>query len=152
MAMRGDSNTRFSFKHTKNIRDRIDAAQATIAQTLAQFERNVEAYQSLAAKKVTRQAMTSYVRRVFIPEQKDLDNEVSGKLEAKVQTVIDLLDNQRGMELVPAIRGTAWQAYNAVSEYLTHDYGHTDDSRLNAQWFGASAKDNSRALNMALAM
>ena len=68
-----------------------------------------------------------------------------------MQSIIDRLDTQRGIEYVPAMRGTVWQAYNAVTEYITHDYGRSDDSRLQAQWFGATATMGKKALDLALA-
>ena len=66
------------------------------------------------------------------------------------ERVVELLDTQKGLDLVPAVRRTAWQAYNAVTEYLTHEHGRSEDTRLNSQWFGASANVNRKALSMAL--
>lgn len=34
------------------------------------------------------------------------------------------------------VKGTAWAAYNAVTEYITHERGRSDDNRLNGAWFG----------------
>lgn len=146
----------YRFKHTKNIRQRIADARTTIKEGIERFHKNTEAYKVLAEKKWSDRTMQVYVRNVLLTDdeqQRVTDGEdLSGKKEAIVQNVIELLDTQRGLEYVPAIRGTAWQAYNAVSEYVTHEYGRTSDSRLNAQWFGESAKINQKALTMALSM
>ncbi len=63
----------------------------------------------------------------------------------------DLIDGQKGLELVPAARGTAWQAYNAVTDYLTHTAGRNNDNRLHGQYFGQAADVNQQALQLALA-
>lgn len=51
-----------------------------------------------------------------------------------------------------ASRGTYWNAYNAITQYLTHDRGRTDESRLASLWAGNSAIVSTRALNLAYEM
>lgn len=140
-------------KHTRGVHAKLDSYRDEIARVLHGFRENVEAMRTLARKQVTRAAQEVYIREVIAgPESLEKDAEISARTENKVDTVINLLDTQRGLELVPAIRGTAWQAYNAVSEYLTHDHGRDAESRLASQWFGQSAKINTRALQAALAL
>src|SRR5262249_54852845 len=60
-----------------------------------------------------------------------------------------ILDNFEGD---PA-RGTAWGAYNAVSQYADHQAKYkTPDSRLNSAWFGAGDALNQEAYAASLAM
>ena len=50
-------------------------------------------------------------------------------------------------------RGTAWGAFNAVSEYADHQKKyHSADSRLNSVWFGAAHDLKQDAFNAALAL
>lgn len=63
--------------------------------------------------------------------------------------VMELVDGGRGAELA---RGTAWGAYNAVTEYLTHLRGNDADTRLDSNWFGNGAQLNRKALELALDM
>ena len=51
---------------------------------------------------------------------------------------------------IPAVRGSMWAAYNAVTDYLTHSRGRTEDSRINSLWYGDSARINAKALSTAL--
>jgi len=146
-------NSEFKFKHTRNVRLRVDSAVNTIQRTLEQFQQNVNAYKKLTTKLVNDSQMKTYVRNVLLTDaEKAKPAEISARKTNTVNSVIDLLDTQRGLELVPAMRGTAWQAYNAVSQYLTHDVGRSVDTRLQSQWFGESAQLNTKALEMALAM
>ena len=149
MALGEKASLDYRFKHTAKIHDRIDAAQADISRMLGMFEASVEGYKVLASKRATGAELVSYVRRVFEIEGKKPD-EVSAKMLTKVNRVIEMIDDQRGLDLVPAARGTMWQGYNAVSEYLTHEIGRSDDSRLQSQWFGESSRVNARALELAL--
>jgi phage/plasmid-like protein (TIGR03299 family) len=63
--------------------------------------------------------------------------------------VMQLVDGGRGAEMA---RGTAWGAYNAVTEYLTHLRGSDADTRLDSNWFGNGAALNHKALELALDM
>lgn len=140
-------------RHTRYVNARLDAYRDQIAGVLRGFHESVETMRALAARKVTRAAQEVYVREVIAgPEALKPEVKLSTKLENKVDQVIGLLDTQRGLELVPAARGTAWQAYNAVTEYLTHDHGRTVDSRLANQWFGPGVSQNRAALERALTM
>ncbi len=47
-------------------------------------------------------------------------------------------------------RGTYWNAYNAITEHLTHAAGRTEENRLSSVWFGDSAKVNELALQTAV--
>ncbi len=57
----------------------------------------------------------------------------------------------RGSDL-PDARGSYWHAYNAVTEFLSHERGRSADSRLNALWFGEGATLNGKALSTAVTM
>ncbi len=149
-AMRDDNASMHKLRHTSSLRGAIDAVKMSIEIKLNEFRASVEAYKVLARKPMTAQKMVDYVTQVIVPEDQDV-KDLSTKMQTKVLRVVDLLESQRGLELVPAIRGTAWQAYNAVSEYLTHEACRNEDTRLNSQWFGENARLNERALTMALA-
>jgi phage/plasmid-like protein (TIGR03299 family) len=139
-------------KHTKGVKDRLDAIAADLEQVIKSWAHNVELYRTLAEKKVTKTAQQEYIVKVIAPELLDDKKEVHTKTKNKVRFVLDMLDYQRGKELVPAAIGTAWQAYNAVSEYLTHENGRDADSRVDSQYFGEGARLNSKALDLALSM
>lgn len=65
------------------------------------------------------------------------------------QAVIRLHEEGRGSE-IPGVKGTMWGAYNAVTEYITHERGRSAENRVNSQWFGDGATISRRALDTAL--
>jgi phage/plasmid-like protein (TIGR03299 family) len=148
-----DGQKQIKIRHTKNMREKLADAQETLAKELAGFQKDVEAMQHLAKSKVSRKQQIDYIANVFLAGKTEEERENPPTVTVnKIQHVIDLLDQQRGLDLVPASRGTAWQAYNAISEYVTHDHGRSVDSRLNGQFFGDSARLNARAFSDALTM
>jgi phage/plasmid-like protein (TIGR03299 family) len=56
----------------------------------------------------------------------------------------------RGAKLASA-DGTMWGAYNAVTSFLDHTRGRTDESRVKSSWFGDSRGKNARAWELATA-
>jgi hypothetical protein len=88
-------------------------------------------------------ALKRYAREVFASGQGD--NEEAAK--RIVSQVVPLFEGGVGAELT---RGTVWGAYNAVTEFVTHKRGRTEDARVDSQWFGDGAKLLDRALDVAL--
>jgi len=151
-----NSKLNISIRHTKSVHERLESAQSIIAKAIKSFEKTTEIYTQLALKPMTREVQETYIRNVFETKKSetptDETEELSTRQENKLDRVIELLDTQKGLELVPVVRGTAWQAYSAVTEYLTYEHGRNDDSRLNSQLFGESNRLNQKALNLALTM
>lgn len=113
-----------------------------------------------------------------VPKQsRDLLDELTLKYENNVALVRELLDshNQRtaieaqaqeivGSQVLDAIltekmetgigqtqgRETWWSAYNAVTEYLTHDRGRNEETRFASLFYGDSAKKNEYAFELAM--
>lgn len=76
-------------------------------------------------------------------------DEIVGK--AILETMLENMENGIGTENEPS-RGSWWTAYNAVTQYLTHDRGRTDETRLASLWYGDSSVKNAEALELALEM
>jgi phage/plasmid-like protein (TIGR03299 family) len=142
----GNDNS-YRFKHTASLPRNIESAMAQVNLATKKFEATTEAYKSLVRKQMTRRQQETYISNVISDNQAADDQ--SAKMETKVRFVIDLLDSDTNK--LPVMRGTAWQAYNAVTEFITHSQGRTDDTRLNNQWFGAASHLNDKALSLALA-
>lgn len=155
LAGKQDSCINFTARHTKGVHAKLENYRDVISKVMIGIHQNAQLMKQLARKQVSRDAQVKYIGDVLLtPEQfkQAEENKLAPQTMAKVVHVVDLLDMQMGLEKVPAMRGTAWQAYNAVSEYLTHEQGRTTESRLNGQWFGESARMNAKAMELALAM
>lgn len=68
-----------------------------------------------------------------------------------LEQLLDNYHNERNT--LPGMAGTAWGAFNAVSEYTDHQTKHkTADTRLNSAWFGAGDALKQEAFQGALAL
>ncbi len=96
---------------------------------------------------------TSMVQELLagLKEREAYEQALGGRLlEDILDATVAKFEAGKGTEN-QASRGTYWTAYNAVTEYLNHERGRTEDSRLNSLWFGDSSRVNQQAFNTALA-
>jgi hypothetical protein len=111
----------------------------------ATFESTADQYRALAARQISARELADYVSDVFELSPPEGD-EGEGRIHESVRKAFEA---GRGNDLA-GVKGTWWAAYNAVTEYLSHERGRTDESRLNSLWYGDSAQKNWRALSIAV--
>jgi phage/plasmid-like protein (TIGR03299 family) len=123
----------------ENVREAVNAIDG-------KFEATAEQYRRLATKDINQADLKRYVARVL-----DAPEKPGPRLRNILEKITSLFEAGAGNNL-PSVRGTYWAAYNAVSEWLTHERGRSPDSRVNSLWYGDSASINARALTAALDM
>ena len=146
----GQAASGFKLRHTQSIQDKLDKVQMQIDCAKRDFSRSIDTYRDLQRKKVNADWARRYAETLFL--RFDADKKPTAQSQNKVISVLDILLASRDLEKVPANYGTAWEAYNGVTRYLTHHAGRSDDSRLNSQWFGEAANINNQALALAARM
>lgn len=106
---------------------------------LAQYK---EAAEFLAEKRYTDEQLLEYYKELF-PTYSDDKTVVSRQAER----AIELTETQPGFEFA---RGTWWNAFNAVTFITNHEYGRSNDRRLDSLWFGTNSARNRKAITSAL--
>jgi len=148
MAHGADASKLIRVKHTKDVHQNLAAIREVINLANVEFQATAEQYKLLARKSINQADLRSYVKRVLKVQD---DQDAGTRMKNIIDEIIGLAEAGRGNDL-PSVRGTLWTAYNGVSEWLTYNRGHTQDSRLNSLWFGDGAAMNRQALETALAM
>lgn len=163
----------FSVRHSKNAQVRIDEAREALGIVYKEMEDTAELFRKLAARPLTESESATYIEQVFpYPASVRQESEAEtlarlmgnpvGELEkaardamARVDEVrgiiVRLMGEGKGSEFAP---GSAWNAYNAVTEYTDHVYpvlqsGQVSTTKQQAVLFGATAKVKDRALSLA---
>lgn len=152
-------------KHHKNLQETMEKVRDVMNIVDAKFEATAEQYRFLAHTPMSTDLFKKYVELVFKPkkdEEEDLP-EVAQKTVKKrlvkeddarlmINKVMPIYEgNEHGMEL-PGVRGTLWGGYQALNSFFNWVRGRTQDARLDALWFGTSAKQSREALQLALQM
>ena len=122
----------------------------------------------MAATPCTMAQFRQYISNVFADQLQGTINDVRGdKSTARPRVLEDLpgwpsmqrkFDGEAiGMEL-PSSLGTAWGAYQAVTEYISHESGRAKDpndatrQRLESLYWGQASERITKAHSFALAM
>lgn len=134
--------------HSKQVKIRLDAVREIVNAADAKFEATAEQYRALTKKDVDQKALEKYVEIVFGYSGVEEERRAIAK-QRTTQDIQRLFETGRGHDLAGA-KGTYWGLYNAVTEYLSYDYGKTQSTRLMNLWFANGAKQNVRALETAL--
>lgn len=138
-------------RHSKDVKNNLEKIREVMNVANAEFEATAEQFRRLASKNINQADLRKYLVEVF-----DMDTDKDGRPESTrskniLEEVVKLFETGKGNTL-PGVAGTAWAAYNSVTEYLNYSRGNSDDSRMNSLWFGDSMRVNANALEKALAL
>ena len=151
MARSHNASSLFRLKHTENVGDKLDDISKIVNVADARFEATVEQYRALAKRQISSKDLEKYVRVVLGVKEDEDEDEISTRKKNQMARLVQLFEGGKGNDL-PGVKGTWWAAYNAASEYLSHERGRNEESRINQLWFGQAANTNQLALDAAVEM
>ncbi len=167
------SKAAFSVRHSKNAEVRLDDAREALGMVYKEMENTAELFRALANRPLTSTESTTYVEQVFpypasaraesteetlarlmgnpVGELEKAARDAMGRVDEVRSIIVRLMGEGKGSEYAP---GTAWNAYNAVTEYTDHVYpvlqsGQVSTVKQQAVLFGATARVKDRALSLA---
>ena len=141
-------------RHTKSIHESMEAVRDAIEIQRRGFRYSIEEYRAMAKVDLSSAAFDRYLASVFAKQ-------LEGKREVtelrQYEQLIQNFESGVGMD-IKGVGGTLWGAYNAVTEWTTHQRAATEDDqnldkvrdRLNSLWFGSSAQINELAHKSAM--
>ena len=161
-------NNAIRIRHTKNAESLIARLPELVDVRRRQFIGGLEELRHMAATPCSITQFRQYITTVFADQLQGTVNDMRGdKSTARPRVLEDLpgwSSMQRkfngeaiGIEL-PASRGTAWAAYQAVTEFISHESGRAKDpkdatrQRLEALYWGKASETITNAHSLALAM
>jgi phage/plasmid-like protein (TIGR03299 family) len=134
-------------KHTKNASEALKAIRDTVDMTHREFVANAEQMRAMARFGVTTETLDKYVRRVF-KKREETNEEAEQGHDRVLAQVVPLFEGGRGSDVVK-VSGTMWNAYNAVTEFLSHERGRDQSTRVDQLFFGEGRRIGLRALTVA---
>lgn len=146
---RSDASQGMTIHHTQSLVGKVAAAREKLQIVVSRFDKFEEEAQMLANRSMSQKDLTEYFTGL-----------VAGRSEKQQKKILESLlanfENER--QSLEGVRGSAWAAYNAASEWADHEMrvlGKGDaqtEARLNSIWFGASHEFKQRAWKSALAV
>lgn len=175
----GDKSSKLiRIRHTAQMKATLEEVRETMDLARQEFTASVEQYELLARRPISQRDLRKYIKKVLKADEKDeistrtenIMEEIFRNYDREQRFVSELIaehehyhehtrkEQEQVLEAVLANTegktapqgGTLWNAYNAVTEWLTHQRGRSTETRLNSLWFGDGATTNKRALDLAL--
>jgi len=146
-----DKNFSLKLRHTKTVNDRLKSAEkllSGVSQTAHQLE---EKLRKLAARRLTRETMTSIMDRLF-PKPAD-EKQPSTRRENIVSDVMSVYESN-DKNAFPVQRGTAYNLLNAITDYTDHlrssrsNGNGADWHRAESAMFGSGANLKQQAVDV----
>jgi phage/plasmid-like protein (TIGR03299 family) len=141
-------------RHTRSLKHRIEQARSVLGIAQQEQREKQREMEALARRPLRAVEARQYFECVWPDDPEVLDNDNARRVRTQMAENFALEG-----DAMPAVAGTAWAAYNAVSRYTDWQRparGRTprqiDDSRLSSIWFGDSAALKRRAWGQALAL
>ncbi len=140
-----------SIRHNGNLASKIGEAQQVLGLAQKFYDDAEAVINRLAASYPTGAQLMSFFDALYPDPPEGVDN---AKAVETRSTLLRLFDEGIGHDS-PGIKGTAWAALNAVTEYVDHarpTRGSTGTNRLNTIWFGTGAQVKQKAWDLSLAL
>ena len=166
-AAAGNKAKKFAIRHTTNANALISRLPQLIDMQRQQFTGGMEELKAMASKPCTATQFKQYCEQVFADQLVGMTNDKRGDATTARPKRIEDLDawdsvaNKFAGEGIgfdiPGVQGTMWGAYQAVTEYFTHDAGRSKNAteaarkRLESLYWGSAAATITRAHSLALA-
>jgi len=152
----GYHNNSIRIRHTKNADSLISRLPDLVDVRRRQFIGGLAELRHMAATPCSMVQFRQYIRNVFSDQLEGTVNDVRGdKTTSRSKVLEDLVawdsivrkfnGEAVGCDL-RQVRGTAWSAYQSVTEYFSHEYGKSADpieasrKRLESLYWGASSE------------
>jgi len=151
MALTARDSRMLRLRHTVASEDIIKQIEELLVTMGGQFLRTADQFRHLAARTCREEQLKEYTRRVFsAPIEVEDASEDSEKGSRVYNRILENFSAGKGADLS---RGTLWGAYNAATEFLSHQRGRgTENARFADLQWGQAADLSKRALTVALEM
>lgn len=142
-AISSDQSRLVAIAHRAHAKTALDGVREMMLAAQANFRDLFGKLVELSKRPCDDATLATFARMVFSPEDTEKG---APRIVARVG---ELFQAGRGSD-IPGVRGTLWGAYNAITEFVTHEQGKTADARVERAWFGEGAQLAKRALEVGL--
>jgi len=139
-----------TIRHFPDIHKKVEQAKRLLGLAVDYYKDLAEAFNELARHQIVETWLDEYLAEVMpSPSNKEPSTRLLN-IRANMKSRYSSAANS-----LPGIRGTAWSAYNAVTEFVDHGrrvpkIDEDKTRRLESVWIGSGAQIKERALNLAL--
>lgn len=141
------NETRISLKHTQNVGLKVTNIREALGLISENFNVMTQAFQSLTKKQISDDQFKKLVSKVGLISA-DIDDKLPTRTANMLEEISKLFEAGQGTS-IPGVKGTAWGAFNAITEFLDYKIGK---KAAESTLFGKGAKIKTKAFNELLAL
>jgi phage/plasmid-like protein (TIGR03299 family) len=147
MAHASKASKLIRINHSQHIVTNVNEITKTMDLVKQDFAMSSDKFAWLATRKsINRSDLEKFTRIVFnLGDKPTID--LSSQAKDRIQTIDYLFDNGLGNG-----QGSWYDAYNAVTEFLSHRASRNEENRYDSLWYGQGDKLSQLALDTAFAM
>ena len=139
-----------SIRHTINYQNKVNEAQRALGIAIKYYDKLEQGLQYLSSVDLTISEVETYFEKLLIVPGK----EKSMRVDNQMHELVSLFEHGEGNQM-KTVRGTAWAAYNAVTEYVDHYRGvknieKDQTNKLKSIWMGSGANLKQKAFSYIL--
>lgn len=142
MSMRDNNSSRVRIRHSSKMEENMDMVREAVNLAEQSFSVTKDKYKALQNKGVNQNDLRKYFKTIF-----EIEDDPSTRSLNQLDQLEHMFQSGRGNQ-----GKTMWDAYNAVTEYMTWESGNGAATRFNSLWFGPNASRNVKAFDLALSM
>jgi phage/plasmid-like protein (TIGR03299 family) len=146
-ALSGNKTPLIKLSHVETNANKFEQIGEMVTDLVAMLKQTNESFAKLANRKMTKDETIAYISEVL-----NLGDDPNPVVARRRDTILELAESGKGVEFAP---GTAWTAFNAVTEYVDHvrpaeaKVARTIRQANESALFGTNSKLKVRALNIA---
>lgn len=152
-----DAGRGIKFRHSGDIQQKIEFARQALGIVLKESERLESMARALRAVQLDTTSTKQYMLEVYhetFGKVDETDEKATQRRDKIVGEWIANLSDER--QMLDGIRGTAWAAYNAISQWHDHERGRfrsvfESDARVHSNLWGTAHRAKKAAFDAALA-
>lgn len=137
-------------RHTANLEQRLEAAAEALGLADQYYKEFEVKAQFLADQRFTDLQLDQAMRKAFGVKADTKKEDIATRTKNNMEKVRELFETGQGIADMPLVKGTAWGAYNAMTEYADHFRVVKNESQANrveSNWLGSSAAFKQKALH-----
>jgi len=155
LALREAGSEGIAIRHRPSLEDRVREAREKLGIIAARFDAFDAELHAMLDEELSGRQVARYFEKILPAPTADMSEREKANRAATLDSFRGNFEN--ATNTLPGVRGTAWAAYNAVSEWADHqrkvrganDHARTE-SRLDSNWFGSSHRIKQQAYSAAL--
>jgi phage/plasmid-like protein (TIGR03299 family) len=139
-----------ALRHFPDIHNKVEQAKKTLGIAMNYYKELSEAFNALARVKIKEDWLDNYLTLVMPVQDKGVASTRMLNIRAGMKDCFSSASNN-----LPGIKGTAWAAYNSVTEYVDHfretpKLEKEQTRKLHSIWLGSGAIIKEKAFHIAL--